>query len=474
MTFSSPPKNRSRLQLRISERRLLLMAGDAISIVMAVYASLAIWSFIGERPFTLEFIASQIFWFGLFIGVWFILANANDFYDLQIAANLTVSVQRLALMQLQMLFLYLCIYFLSEPESLPRLFIVYYGLLSFGLIVVWRIVNPALIGWRAFQRRALVVGTDWAANEIVHTIKKDQSRSYAVVGVIGEKGEIGDRINGSEVIGSGEDIPSLIAAHNISELILSSTRGLNGATFQGVMNAYERGIVITPMPILYERMTGRVPVKGMSDYWAVVLPFGQDDSLGLYLLVKRLIDLAVSLALIPLFLFVLPWAALLIKLDSRGSVFYRQTRVGLNGKPFSIVKFRTMAQNAESMTGAVFAQRNDPRVTRFGGIMRKTRIDELPQLYNVLKGDMSLVGPRPERPEHIIRLEKQIPFYHTRHIVKPGLTGWAQVRYRYGATDEDAIVKLQYDLYYIRHQSLGMDINIIIRTIGIALRMKGR
>lgn len=474
MTVSPPSKNRSRLQLRISERRLLLMAGDAISVVIAVYSSLAIWAWVSKQPFTLEFIAPQIFWFGLFIATWFILADAHDFYDLQIAANLTASVQRLGLMQLQMMLLYLCIYFLSEPESLPRLFIIYYGLLSFGLIAVWRLLTPALIGWQAFQRRVLVVGTDWSAGEIVHTIKKDYGRAYAVIGVIGEKSELGDRINGSEVIGSGEDISRLIAAHNISEIILSSTRDLSGKTFQAVMNAYERGIVITPMPILYERMTGQVPLKGLSDNWPVVLPFSQGPALGLYSPFKRLMDLALSLALIPLFLLVLPWAALLIKLDSRGSVFYRQMRVGLNGKPFCIVKFRTMMQNAESMTGAVFTQPNDPRVTRFGRIIRNSRIDELPQLYNVIKGDMSVVGPRPERPEHITRFEKQIPFYHTRHIVKPGLTGWAQVRYHYGSTDEDAIVKLQYDLYYIRHQSLSLDINIIVRTIGKVLRMKGR
>ncbi len=474
MIFSSPPKNGSWLQLRISERRWLLMAGDAISIVIAVYASLAIWVFVDSKPLTLEFVLSQIFWFGLFSVVWFILASANDFYDLQIASSLTASVQRLGLMQLQMLLLYLGIYFLSEPESLPRLFVIYYGLLSFGLITVWRFLSSVLIGWEAFQRRVLVVGTNWAANEIIHTIKADLSGTYAIVGVIGEKSELGKRVNGSEVVGSGQDILELVIEHNISELILSSTHGLNSEVFQGVMDAYERGAIITPMPLLYERMTGRVPVEGVNDNWTVILPIGQAGSLGVYPTLKRLLDLTIALLLIPLFLLVLPVAALLIKLDSRGSIFYRQTRIGLHGKPFRIVKFRTMVPHAEATTGAVFAQKNDPRVTRFGGIMRRTRIDELPQLFNVLKNEMSLIGPRPERPEHVSRLEKQIPFYRTRHIIRPGLTGWAQVRYQYGSTDEDAMVKLQYDFYYIRHQSLVLDINILIRTLGNVLQMKGR
>jgi len=474
MIFSSPPKNQSWLQLRISERRWLLMAGDAISIVIAVYASLAIWAFIDQRPFVLEFIQLRVVWFGLFIVVWFILAAANDFYDLQIASSPTASIQRLGLMQLQLLLLYLCIYFLSVPDSMPRVSVICYGLLSLGLITVWRLLGATLIGWKVFQRRVLVVGTDWAANEIIHTIKADLSGTYAVVGVIGEKSELGKQVNDSEVVGSGQDILKLVIEHNISELILSSTHGLNSEVFQGVMDAYERGAAIIPMPILYERITGRVPVRGVNDNWTVVLPIDQAGSLGVYPTLKRMLDLTIVFLLIPLFLLVLPVAALLIKLDSRGSIFYRQTRIGLHGKPFRVIKFRTMVSNAEATTGAVFAQKNDPRVTRFGGIMRRTRIDELPQLFNVLKNEMSLIGPRPERPEHVSRLEKQIPFYRTRHIIRPGLTGWAQVRYQYGSTDEDAMVKLQYDLYYIRHQSLGLDINILIRTLGNVLQMKGR
>src|SRR5690606_16241642 len=147
--------------------------------------------------------------------------------------------------------------------------------------------------------------------------------------------------------------------------------------------------------------------------------------------------------------------------------------VGLNGRIFNIYKLRSMIENAEADTGAVFSYRDDPRVTRVGRFMRRTRLDELPQLYNVLRGDMSLIGPRPERPEHMARLTEKIPFYRTRLIVRPGLSGWAQVRYDYGSSDEDALIKLEYDLYYIRHQSMTLDLNIIIRTIGKALTFRG-
>jgi lipopolysaccharide/colanic/teichoic acid biosynthesis glycosyltransferase len=179
--------------------------------------------------------------------------------------------------------------------------------------------------------------------------------------------------------------------------------------------------------------------------------------------------------LIGLFIFalILPFLALLIRLDSRGGIFYDQVRTGRNGRPFRIIKFRTMIQDAEKLTGAVFSHEGDPRVTRVGRIMRKARLDELPQLLNVLKGEMSIVGPRPERPEHIDRLTEKIPFYRTRLVIRPGVTGWAQVQYAYGADDEDAEVKLEYDLYYIRHQSLALDVQIMIRTAGKMLRMSG-
>jgi len=184
-------------------------------------------------------------------------------------------------------------------------------------------------------------------------------------------------------------------------------------------------------------------------------------------------DITLGLIGLTVLTILLPFIALAIRLDSRGGIFYTQVRVGLNGLPFRIIKFRTMIQDAEANTGAVFSKPDDPRVTRIGRFMRKTRLDELPQIFNVLRGDMSFIGPRPERPEHVARLQQKIPFYRTRHIIRPGITGWAQVQYQYGSTDEDAMAKLQYDLYYIRHQSLALDLNILIRTIGKMLRLSG-
>jgi exopolysaccharide biosynthesis polyprenyl glycosylphosphotransferase len=245
--------------------------------------------------------------------------------------------------------------------------------------------------------------------------------------------------------------------------------------FQAVMDAYEQGVKVVPMPLLYERITGRVPVEHIDQHWSVVfLPVsGNDGLVDPYPFLKRAMDVLMGLIGLVAFVLLLPFVALAIRLDSKGGIFYFQERLGVNGCVFRLIKFRSMVQNAEAETGAVFSGRGDARVTRVGKFMRKTRLDELPQVINVLRGDMSFVGPRPERPEHVIRLQAKIPFYRTRMIVRPGLTGWAQVRYDYGATDEDAMVKLQYDLYYIRHQSLLLDVNILLRTVGKVLSMSG-
>lgn len=475
MLFSPSPRNRNRLQLRISERRLLLMAGDALCVVAAVFFSLLIWAWVGDRQFDIAFLLSQAHWFFSLVILWLLLASANDFYELAVAASRIATLQHLIAINLQMLIVYLIVFFVSDRDALPRLFILYYGVLSFTLIAIWRMVNPALIGWASAPRRILIVGTDWAARTIIEVIQQEGSQVYTVVGMISETdGEVGQDICGVYILGSGADLLNFVMRDGISELVVTSTRELSGDTFQQVMDAYERGVAITPMPIFYERITGRVPVEHVNNNWAVVLPISGTSVFDLYEFLSRMMDIILSVIGLSVYIVLLPLLGLSIYLDSPGSIFFIQARVGLNGRIFRIIKFRTMIPDAEKYTGAVFAQKDDPRVTRVGRFLRKTRLDELPQLINVLRGDMSLVGPRPERPEHIQRLQQSIPFYRTRHVVRPGVTGWAQVRYHYGATDEDALIKLQYDLYYIRHRSLMLDLTIVLRTIGKVLKMGGQ
>ena len=228
------------------------------------------------------------------------------------------------------------------------------------------------------------------------------------------------------------------------------------------------------MPVMYEALTGKVPVEHIGDNWYVAMPIHHPGTGGLYPPIKRAMDVVLaSLGLVLLGL-AFPFIALAIYLDSRGPIFYTQERVGKGGRIFGAFKFRSMVPDAEKQGQAVWAKKGDPRVTRVGRLLRATHVDEFPQFLNIIRGEMSAVGPRPERPEFVAQLEKEIPFYRTRHCVKPGMAGWGLVKQGYGASREDALVKLQYDLYYIKHQSVWMDVVILLKTIVDTLTLGGR
>lgn len=462
-----------RPQLQLNERRWLLMLGDVVAVVAAVLAALRIWAWVGQRDFTASFLLSQSLWFPIFIGLWLLLASANDFYDLRMVAERGTAFRRLLIITVQMVLVYLVIFFFSGRDTLPRLFTIYYGVASFVLISVWRSFYPLLAGWASEPRRALVVGTGWAAEVIIGAIITEAANEYCVVGVIGDDEHAGEVFFGVPVVTANDGLLAFAAEHRVSELIVTSMGELKGTTFQAVMDAYAAGINIVPMPILYERITGRVPVEHVDNQWAVVLPLDENAFFKPYSIIKRLLDVVLAFVGLVLLLPVILLTGLVILLDDGWPVLYSQRRLGLNGRPFTIHKFRSMRKNAEDDTGPVFATPDDPRRLRSGKLLRRMRLDEIPQLINVLRGEMSLIGPRPERPEHVKRLMATIPFYRTRLVIRPGLTGWAQVRYEYGKDDQDALVKLQYDLYYIRHKSLLLDLTILLRTVGKVLRMSG-
>ena len=228
------------------------------------------------------------------------------------------------------------------------------------------------------------------------------------------------------------------------------------------------------MPVLFEQLTGQVPIEHIGDNWNVALPLDSAEAGGFYPIFKRLFDITGALVGLALFSVLFPFIALAIHLDSPGPVFYSQERIGKGGRIFNLLKLRTMVSNAEQDGHAMRAQANDARITRIGRWLRKMRLDEMPQLVNILKGEMSAVGPRPERPEHLAELDHAIPFHRLRNAVKPGMAGWAVVNYDYVDSVDDARIRLQYDLYYIKHQSLWLDTVILLRTIGHMLMLRGR
>jgi len=249
---------------------------------------------------------------------------------------------------------------------------------------------------------------------------------------------------------------------------------MNSEMFQALLAAEEKGVEVTTMPAMYEDLRGRVPIQLLQSDWILRSFVDEAHTGGFYNVVKRLMDIVGSVIGLSILAILFPFLAFFILLDSGLPVLYKQTRLGRSGREYQMIKFRTMRQDAEKDGRAKMAAKDDQRVTRFGKFLRRSHLDELPQFINVLLGDMSLVGPRAERPELVEELQNQIPFYRARLLVKPGLTGWAQVNYGYVSTIEGTAIKLEYDLYYIKHQDLVLDISIILRTIGSVIGFRGR
>ena len=463
------------LQLPISERRALIVAGDVVMVLVATLIALRIWSLVGDLTFDLAYVLGQTHWFIILNFLWLTLAAANNFYDLALSARWAASQARQAQITLQLLIVYLLIFFLSPRDALPRLFILYYAVASYILIALWRLVRPFLVGWQPLRRRILVVGVGWSARTIIETIKRRAPDDYDVVGIVDEAEQLSssDVIVDTEVVGNGADLARISQELQVREIILATNDTVGGQLFQAIMDCYELGIPVTPMPLLYEQLTGMVPVNYVRGHWNVVLPLEGRSPFDPYPVLKRIIDMILSAIGLIIFVLMLPLLALVIVIDSPGPIFFAQNRVGKAGKSFRLFKLRSMVPDAERDTGPLWAVSGDPRVTSVGRLLRKSRLDEVPQLLNVVAGHMSLVGPRPERPAFVADLAKEIPFYRARLNVRPGVTGWAQVNYQYGSSIEDALMKLQYDLYYIRHRSLLLDGLILLKTVGRVLSLRG-
>jgi lipopolysaccharide/colanic/teichoic acid biosynthesis glycosyltransferase len=260
---------------------------------------------------------------------------------------------------------------------------------------------------------------------------------------------------------------------HISDLIFSISGEMNQTMFQNLLNAEEKGVEVTTMPLVYEETLNRVPILLLKSDWILRSFVDQSHTGGFYEVAKRLMDIIGGLVGMVFLIICAPFISLAIFLESGRPIFFSQDRMGVNGQVYRITKFRTMHKDAEKDGKARMAVENDDRVTRVGRFLRKSHLDELPQFISVLIGSMSLVGPRAERPELVDTLQEKIPFYRARLFVKPGITGWAQVNYGYASTIQQTIIKLEYDLYYIKHQNLLLDVLILFRTVGSVFGLKG-
>jgi sugar transferase (PEP-CTERM system associated) len=339
-----------------------------------------------------------------------------------------------------------------------------------ALVAGWRIAFEWLSLYVAPAERLLIVGTSPAAVALARELFERRSElGVHLVGFIdSDPAKVGAPMINPGVIGTVDQIPAIVHSQHVDRVVVSLLDARGKLPMDRLLDMkINNGVRFDHLASVYEQYTGKIAVENLRPSWLIFSEgFVKSRVLSLF---KRLSDIAFAVLGLVLAAPLMVLAALAVRLSSPGGALYTQTRVGQDGRPFSIYKFRSMRSDAEALTGAVWSTTNDPRVTRVGRFIRRTRLDELPQLWNVLIGDMSFVGPRPERPEFVSSLTQQIPYYGQRHVVRPGLTGWAQIRHRYGSSVDDAMQKFQYELFYIKHMSPAFDLFIVLETVKTVL-----
>ncbi|MGA2489390.1 MAG: sugar transferase [Anaerolineales bacterium] len=461
--------------VRTREQRNILLVGDAFASILALLCSLYFW---GQKDawlkFSLNFLKQRVeFWFYLLPLVWMVFLV--ELYDPHRARDLRQTVAGISLAALAGLLFYALVYLISPKGSLPRLGIGIFLIFASILTLIWRLVYIQIFTAQAFLRRVLIIGAGNAGETLARVYNNLRPQPFFLVGFMDDDPKkIGKSLEGFPILAGNDRLLEIIESKAITELVIAITGEVQGSTFQILLDAQERGVDIIPMPNLYEELMGRVPIHHLESEW-LIRSFVNDARVGgFYELAKRLLDILIGLAGMSICILLTPISAIIILVDSGFPILYKQIRSGKGGKLYNIYKFRTMYQDAEKDGKVQVTHENDERITRVGGFLRRTHIDELPQFWNVLRGEMSIVGPRAERPELIIEYQKKIPLYRARLLVKPGMTGWAQVNFGYSATIPQTVIKLEYDLYYIKNRTLMMDILIILRTVTQVIGFRGR
>jgi sugar transferase (PEP-CTERM system associated) len=396
----------------------------------------------------------------------------NDFYDLTLVHSNRELVVRLlqaagaASIVLALIYFLLPDLMIGNGTFVSALFVFLLAILG------WRLIFNHVSGSMKLQERVLFVGTGNTARLVARQILDQREFAYRVIGFIDDDASrIGERIVNPAIVGTPSDMERLIAEHGIDRIVVGLSDRRGKLPVEELLRAKMAGVRVEDATTTYERVTGKILIDDLRPSWLI---FSDGFRVSrVTRMMKRTIDLALALALAVLALPLMAITAVLVMIEDGRPVLYRQERVGENGRIFTLTKFRSMRKDAEQGGKPIWAKDGDSRITRLGRFIRKTRLDELPQLWNVLRGDMSFVGPRPERQFFVDQLTKEIPFYQQRHVVKPGLTGWAQVKYRYGSSLDDAMEKLRYDLYYIKHLSVIFDLTIVFDTVKVVLFRKG-
>ncbi|WP_194767987.1 exopolysaccharide biosynthesis polyprenyl glycosylphosphotransferase [Tamlana sp. I1] len=462
------PKNT--IHFNISERKILLRIFDMLSIFFAL-------PLVGYVFHFEYFTVTEENWTGVLVLVLYIsvFGSVFELYDLQKSSSIEKTLFGIvATVSITVLF-YLLTPFFTPVLPSNRLQIAYFYFAILIALLLWRLAYILFVASPRFYKRVLIVG-ETTNIDIINEAFKGIDPNYKIVGFV--NCDINNRVavkSDSITEYRPDQIEEIIKLKGVSEIVVASYKSetITSDIYLTLIKLLESGFPIYEYTQVYEEMTQRVPVQFVGKDFYKYFPFSRNNQNKLYLFFRRLFDVLLSFLGLFIGLLFLPFILLGNLLGNRGPLFYTQERIGKNGKIFKIIKYRTMIVNAE-VSGAVWAKKGDVRVTPFGKFLRHSRLDEIPQFLNIIKGEMSLIGPRPERPVFVNELSEIIAFYETRHIIKPGLTGWAQVKTRYASSVDDNLLKLQYDLYYIKHRGFFLDFMILVKTLSTMVFFRGQ
>jgi sugar transferase (PEP-CTERM system associated) len=448
----------------VSTRSLTVFAGE----VCLIFGSVALAALLQKTPD----LRGNLWKIALVTLICQLCLYYNDFYDLTVVHSNRELVVRLLQAAGAASIMLAALYFLVPSMMIGNGIFVSALFVFLVAILGWRLAFNHVTGSLRLEERVLFVGTGDTARKVARQILDQHDFAYRIIGFIDDDpARVGERIVNPAVVGTPADIDRLVAQHHVDRIVVGLSDRRGKLPLEELLRAKMAGVRVEDATTTYERVTGKILIDDLRPSWLI---FSDGFRVSrVTRLIKRTIDLTLSLVMAIVALPLMILTALMVWLDDGTPVLYQQERVGENGGTFVLSKFRSMRKDAERGGRPIWAKDGDDRVTRVGRFIRKTRLDELPQLWNVVRGDMSFVGPRPERPFFVEQLSHAIPFYQQRHAVKPGLTGWAQVKYRYGSSLEDAMEKLRYDLYYIKHLSVFFDLTIVFDTVKVVLFRKG-
>lgn len=450
-------------------RRVILIVGDIAVLYFSLWLTLYLRYL---KPVNSELWEKHLIPFTIVFALWIVILFINKLYDLSLAKN---NVELYAVWSSSLVWCGLVgfLFFYVTTTGISPKTIMVMDLAIFGLfLLLWRRLFNRVIVYQRFLENAVIVGASKNTLELVKEINSKPQMGLKIRAIVWPGGkEENLETGGIDIIDDLQKLKAYLQEHRVKTIIMDEGAREYPELINQLYKSLDLQVAILDLPTFAERFTGKVLIDTIGQMW--FLENIKENNKQFYEVIKRVMDIFISLIILVITLAFLPLIYMIIRFSSKGPGFFMQQRTGKNGKKFMAVKFRTMYQNAEK-SGPQWAQPKDPRVTGAGRWMRKTRVDEIPQLINVLRGEMSFIGPRPERPEFIEKLKEVIPFYETRLLVKPGLTGWAQINFPYGASEKDALEKLQYDLYYIKNRSFALDISILLKTIKTVLSGGGQ